>query len=68
MVEAKSIDYTKEKPFNLSEILKKTDEFITILEALDVACPFVFTHQIKRLKELQYRYDLVRQRKPRLFT
>ena len=63
-----AIDFHKEKPFNLDLILKRTDEFITILESLDVACPFVFAHQIKRLKELKYQYDLARQRKPKLFN
>ena len=67
MTDAKSIDFTKEKPFNLTEILQKTDEFITMLESLNVAYP-VFTHSIKRARELKYRYNLVRERHPKLFT
>jgi hypothetical protein len=67
MTQDKPIDFTKEKPFNLTEILKKTDEFITMLESLNVAYP-VFSHSIKRARELKYRYNLVRERNPKLFT
>ena len=67
MSEAKPIDFDKEKPFNLTLILEKTDEFIDMLEKLDIAYP-VFSHAIKRTKELKYRYELVRQRKTNLFT
>ena len=67
MTEAKPIDFTKEKPFNLTEILKKTDEFITILESLNVAYS-VLSQSIKRARELKYRYNLVRERNPKLFT
>ena len=67
MNEVKAIDLDKVQPFNLTEILKKTDEFITMLESLNVAYP-VFSHSIKRARELKYRYNLVRERNPKLFT
>ncbi len=67
MTEAKPIDFEKEQPFNYTEIIKKTDEFITMLESLNVAYP-VFSHSIKRARELKYRYNLVRERNPKLFT
>jgi hypothetical protein len=67
MTQEKPIDLHKEKPFNLTEILKITDEFIAILESLDIAYP-VFSQKIKHLRELKYLYNLVRQRRPKLFT
>ena len=67
MTDAKPIDFEKEQPFNYTEIIKKTDEFITMLESLNVAYP-VFSHSIKRARELKYRYNLVRERNPKLFT
>ena len=67
MTDAKPIDFEKEQPFNYTEIIKKTDEFITMLESLNVAYP-VFSHSIKRARELKYRYNLVRERHPKLFT
>ena len=67
MNEVKAIDLDKVQPFNLTEILKKTDEFITMLESLNVAYP-VFSHSIIRARELKYRYNLVRERNPKLFT
>ena len=67
MTDDKPIDYEKEQPFNYTEIIKKTDEFITMLESLNVAYP-VFSHSIKRARELKYRYNLVRERNPKLFT
>ena len=67
MAKEKPIDFNREKPFNLIEINRKTDEFISMLETLDIAYP-VFSHAIKRNRELKYRYNLVRERKPKLFT
>ena len=46
MIQDKPIDFTKEKPFNLTEILKKTDEFIDMLVSLDIAF-------------FQYEYNLI---------
>ena len=67
MIQDKPIDFDKEKPFNYTEIIKKTDEFIDMLVSLDIAFP-VLSHTIKRTKQLHYRYDIIRQRKPKLFT
>jgi len=67
MIQDKPIDFNKEKPFNYTEIMKKTDEFIDMLVSLDIAFP-VLSHTIKRTKQLHYRYDVIRQRKPKLFT
>ncbi len=67
MIQDKLIDFNNEKPFNYTEIIKKTDEFIDMLVSLDIAYP-VLSHTIKRTKQLHYRYDVVRQRKPKLFT
>ena len=66
MTDAKPIDFEKEQPFNYTEIIKKTDEFIDMLVSLDIAFP-VLSHTIKRTKQLHYRYDIIRQRKPKLF-
>ena len=67
MIQDKPIDFDKEKPFNYTEIMKKTDEFIDMLVSLDIAYP-VLSHAIKRNKQLKYRYDVIRERKPKLFT
>jgi hypothetical protein len=67
MVELKPIDLDMEQPFNYAEILNKTDEFIDMIVKLDIAYP-VFSHTIRRLRELKYRIDLVRQRHPNLFS
>ena len=67
MVELKPIDLDMEQPFNYTEILNKTDEFIDMIVKLDIAYP-VFSHTIRRLRELKYRIDLVRQRHPNLFS
>ena len=66
MSREKPIDFNREKPFNYTEILNKTDEFILMLESLDIAYP-VLSYTIKRNKELKYRYRLIRERKPNLF-
>ena len=66
MQNQKAVDLDKEKPFNYTEIIKKTDEFIDMLVSLDIAYP-VLSHAIKRNKELKYRYEIIRQRKPQLF-
>ena len=67
MSDVKAVDLEKEKPFNYKEIMKKTDEFIDMLVSLDIAYP-VLSHAIKRNKQLKYRYDVIRERKPKLFT
>ena len=67
MTQDKPIDFEKEQPFNYTEIIKKTDEFIDMLVSLDIAFP-VLSNAIKRNKQLKYRYDIIRQRKPKLFT
>ncbi len=67
MIQDKPIDFDKEKPFNYTEIMKKTDEFIDMLVSLDNAFP-VLSNAIKRNKQLKYRYDVIRERKPKLFT
>jgi len=67
MSDVKAIDLEKEKPFNYTEIMKKTDEFIDMLVSLDIAYP-VLSYAIKRNKQLKYRYDVIRERKPKLFT
>jgi len=67
MNEVKAIDFDKEIHFNYTEIIKKTDEFIDMLVSLDIAFP-VLSHTIKRTKQLHYRYDVIRERKPKLFT
>jgi len=67
MNEVKAIDLDKIQPFNFTEIMKKTDEFIDMLVSIDIAYP-VLSHAIKRNKELKYRYRLIRERKPKLFT
>lgn len=67
MIEIKPIDLDLNQPFNYTEIIKKTDEFIEMIEKLDFAYP-IFSHTIRRLRELKYRYDLVRTRHPKLFT
>ena len=66
MTQDKPIDFEKEQPFNYTEIMKKTDEFIDMLVSLDIAFP-VLSHSIKRNKQLHYRYDVIRERKPKLF-
>ena len=66
MSEVKAVDLEKEIPFNYTEIIKRTDEFIDMLVSLDIAYP-VLSHTIKRTKELHYRYDIIRQRKSKLF-
>ena len=67
MIQDKPIDFDKEKPFNYTEIMKKTDEFIDMLVSLDIAFP-VLSNAVKRNKALHYRYDVIRERKPKLFT
>ena len=67
MVEVKAVDLDKEVPFNYTEIIKKTNEFIDMLVSLDIAFP-VLSHTIKRTKELHYRFDVIKQRKPHLFN
>ena len=67
MAQDKPIDFDKEQPFNYTQIIKKTDEFIDMLVSLDIAFP-VLSNAIKRNKQLKYRYDIIRQRKPKLFT
>jgi len=67
MIQDKPIDFNNAKPFNYTEIIKKTDEFIDMLVSLDIAFP-VLSHSIKRNKKLHYRYDVIRERKPHLFT
>ena len=67
MSEVKAIDFDKEIPFNYTKIIKKTDEFIDMLVSLDIAFP-VLSNAIKRNKQLKYRYDVIRERKPKLFT
>ena len=67
MSDIKAIDLDKEKPFNYTEIIKKTDEFIDMLVSLDIAYP-VLSHAIKRNKQLKYRYAIIRERKPKLFS
>jgi len=49
MNEEKPIDLNKEKSFNLTLILNKTDEFIDILEKLDILYP-IFSNSIKKNK------------------
>ena len=66
MAEVMAVDLDKEVPFNYTEIIKKTNEFIDMLVSLEIAYP-VLSHTIKRTKELHYRYDVIRQRKPHLF-
>jgi hypothetical protein len=67
MQELKPIDLDKNQPYNYTEILNKTDEFIEMLLQLDIAYP-VFSQKIKHLRELKYLYNLVRERHPKLFT
>jgi len=66
MAQDKPIDFDNAKPFNYTEIIKRTNEFIDMLVSLDIAYP-ILSHAIKRNKELHYRYDVIRERKPKLF-
>ena len=67
MQELKPIDLDKERPYNYTEIINKTDEFIEMLLQLDIVYP-IFSQKIKHLRELKYLYNLVRERHPKLFT
>ncbi len=66
MAEVKAVDLDKEVTFNYTEIINKTNEFIDMLVSLDIAYPML-SHTIKKTKELHYRFDVIRQRKPHLF-
>ena len=67
MQELKPIDLDKDRPYNYTKIINKTDEFIDMLLQLDIVYP-VFSQKIKHLRELKYLYNLVRERHPKLFT
>ncbi len=67
MSHCKPVDLKLEKPFNYKEIIRMIDEYTNMLVSLDIAFP-VLSNSIKRNKELKYRIDLIRQRKPHLFN
>ena len=66
MVEVKPVDFHREKPFNYTEIIKRTDEFLEMLKLLDIAFP-VLSYAIERNKELKSKYQIIREKKPKLF-
>lgn len=67
MTQEQPIDFKADKPFNYNQIMKITDEFIVMLESLNIAFP-VLSEIINLNRDLPERYDLIRDRKPKLFT
>ena len=60
------IDLDKDKPFNYSEILKKADEYVRMLESLNIAYPVLY-NMIKTNRDFPYRLDIIKEQNPNLF-
>ena len=60
------IDLDKEQPYNLTEIIRVTDDMIDMLTKLNCAYP-VFYGKIKHLKECKNLYNMTRVNHPHLF-
>jgi hypothetical protein len=67
MSDDKPIDLDKDKPFNYTKIMERTDEFVKMLESLDIAYP-ILSNIINTNRDIPYRLDIIRERKPQLFT
>jgi hypothetical protein len=66
MTQDRPIDFDKDKPYNYNEILKKADEYIRMLEYLNVAYP-ILDNIIKINRDIPYRLDIIKERNPNLF-
>ena len=66
MEEVKPIDLDKDIPFNYSEIIRRLDEFNTMLESLNIAFPNL-SETIRMNKKIHYRIVLIKRYKPHLF-
>ena len=53
--------------FDYSSIINQTDEYIKMLEFLDIHLP-IFNEYIMKMRELRTRFNEVREKLPDIFT
>ena len=53
--------------FDYNSIISQTDEYINMLEYLDIHLP-IFNEYIMKMRELKTRFNEVREKLPDLFT
>jgi hypothetical protein len=53
--------------FDYNSIISQTDEYIKMLEYLDIHLP-IFNEYIMKMRELKTRFDEVREKLPEIFT
>jgi hypothetical protein len=53
--------------FDYSSIINQTDEYIKMLEFLDIHLP-IFNEYIMKMRELKTRFNEVREKLPDIFT